>query len=408
MRSRRRRRGGRCRRGGGLRPGGSAARGRVRRRRRLAPPAQLAGVAPHERGVVIRVRGAHESASPRSLRRPSAYSRTIARSENTGRPSTSVCFTSEASMSAARPSMRARPTSGRRRWLRPPRARTARRRRRGPRADPGLRSGSSPTLQSIVARIVRCRSGRSRTGAVSRGRLCSSRSAMPLGVSMPHLRGRQFDGQRQPFEPAADVHDRADVLLGQRERGLGRRGPVDEQCDRRGLQSALERRRGPGRRCASARAPRRPARPGCAARSGWSPGSSRSARPCTAGRARARHPRSARSCRARSARVGRRARARCAPRARLRRCRGCRGCSAIVGSSSPGSSTSSSARSTCRRGTGPCVAIATSIARRLLPMPPGPMRLTTRRCRGRAVRAPGDLALAADRGRVRDRHPRNE
>ena len=47
-----------------------------------------------------------------------------------------------------------------------------------------LASGSRLTLQSIVARIVRCRSGRSRTAAVSSGRLCSRRSAMPAGVRM--------------------------------------------------------------------------------------------------------------------------------------------------------------------------------------------------------------------------------
>ena len=64
------------------------------------------------------------------------------------------------------------------------------------------------------------------------------------------------------------------------------------------------------------------------------------------------------------------------------------------------------ARSTRRRGRGRRIARAVSIASRLLPMPPGPMRLTTRSVpRARSVADGVDVGLAADRRGVGDRHP---
>ena len=44
----------------------------------------------------------------------------------------------------------------------------------------------------------------------------------------------QLDGQRQPVQPAADVGDGCGVLVGQREVGLDRLRPRDEEAHRRG------------------------------------------------------------------------------------------------------------------------------------------------------------------------------
>ncbi len=146
------------------------------------------------------------------------------------------------------------------------------------------------------------------------------------------------------------------------------------------------------RRCAvaggvSERRPRRPARRGCAARCGSSPGSvAVGATVYSRTRTGAASTICSKLSSTISTRRSARARARCAPRARPRRCRGCRGCTAIVGQQQSGlEHVLEERRSTSRRGTIVARRAAISIARRLLPMPPGPMRLTTPvACLGRA------------------------
>ena len=106
----------------------------------------------------------------------------VARSEKVERPPISTCLTSEASTSsdsASRPCPshdRPCPTDST--------ASSVNRVAKTPRSSRRARcsGGRRLTLQSIVARIVRWRSGRSRTDAVSRGRVCSRRWAMPSGV----------------------------------------------------------------------------------------------------------------------------------------------------------------------------------------------------------------------------------
>ena len=224
---------------------------------------------------------------------------------------------------------------------------------------------------------------------------------MPCGREQAHLRRGELDRQRQPLEAPADVGDGGGVLVGERR---SRAWPPAR--GRRTARTAGELRRAVERSRAAASVgrrqrlrPRRPARRGCAARCGWSRGSSPAARPCTAGRAPARHRRSARSCRARSARAG-------PSSARAMRSSSA-GLAVVADAERSRRSSAAAARARARPraatkydAVGEEVlgcACATSIASRLLPIPPGPIRLTTR-----SLAAVEQLAHLA-RGRARGR-----
>jgi hypothetical protein len=55
-----------------------------------------------------------------------------------------------------------------------------------------------------------------------------------------HARSRELDPEGQAVEAAADVDDRPRVLVGDRETGRDRTGPLDEQCDRLELAERAE------------------------------------------------------------------------------------------------------------------------------------------------------------------------
>ncbi len=347
---------------------------------RLTGPAQPRGDAGDEAAVVVGVRGAHASASPRAFSRPRAYSRTIASSEKTARPSISVCFTSEASTSAASPSSplpsHERPT---------PTASTASRVNRvakTPRSSSSSRwsSGSRPTLQSIAARIVRCRSGRSRTAAVSSGRLCSRRCAMPRGLSSRTFAAASSMASGRPSSRRQMSMMSAAFSSVMAKPGLtaAARSTKSMQAEERSARSRLGDAVGIRRRAAPRR--RTPARRGSAARCGSSPGTSPAAPPPTGARCTGaasticsklssttstRRPASACAMRSSSA---------ASPLSRMPRAY------AIAGTSSPGSRTPSSSTKYVPSGkrSSPRGARSRS-ASRLLPMPPGPIRLRTRR-----------------------------
>ena len=220
--------------------------------------------------VVVGVRApAPASASPRSSSRPSAYSRTIARSENTGarRP-----------RSASRASRR-RARRGRRSPVRPTSARAERldRVEREPRREHAevleqvalrCRAAGSRSSRSSRASCGDAREGRAPLPSAAAG-CCSSRSAMPAGRQHAHLRGGELDRERQALEPPADVREIAaafssvSVEARLRPPAPGRRTARTPPSGARGPGS-------PGRRrpASSAAAPRRPARRGCAARCG--------------------------------------------------------------------------------------------------------------------------------------------
>ena len=65
--------------------------------------------------------------------------------------------------------------------------------------------------------------------AVERQALASHPRQERLGRNHLDPRRGQFDGQRQPVERQTDIGDRARVLVGQREPGARRPGPLDEQ-----------------------------------------------------------------------------------------------------------------------------------------------------------------------------------
>ena len=131
----------------------------------------------------------------------------------------------------------------------------------------------------------------------------------------------------------------------------------------------------------------------------------RAARGCTDRRARARHPRSARSCRGRSARACRPATRAMRSSSAARPCRGRRGSRRSSGAAGPARARPRASTKNVPSGNRSSVAWATSIARRLLPMPPGPTRLTTRSAPRREQLADArQVVLAADRRRVRDGH----
>jgi hypothetical protein len=74
-------------------------------------------------------------------------------------------------------------------------------------------SGSRLTLQSIVARIVRCRSGRSRTARGEQGQALLEALGDPAGGQKAHLRRRELDREREALEAPADVGDVRRVVL---------------------------------------------------------------------------------------------------------------------------------------------------------------------------------------------------
>ena len=80
---------------------------------------------------------------------------------------------------------------------------------------------------------------------------------------------RQLDGQGQTVQPVADLGNRAPVLAGQREVGLGRRRPFHKQHDRRIARQGVERGRAQRDPAAAAAAPAPRARRTGATAPGW-------------------------------------------------------------------------------------------------------------------------------------------
>jgi hypothetical protein len=56
-----------------------------------------------------------------------------------------------------------------------------------------------------------------------------------LGAEQPHAGGRQFDGQRQPIQTAADRDDLRDVFSRQQEIGMDTAGLLDEKLHSPGI-----------------------------------------------------------------------------------------------------------------------------------------------------------------------------
>ena len=188
-------------------------------------------------------------------------------------------------------------------------------------------------------------------------------------------RGGQFDGQRQSVEALADGRDRGGILRGQREVRHSRRGPLDKQRHGRYCRAV---RQSPAPWSAPAtpgEAAGTPVRPAHAA----APGSSRARRPGHAARSAAISGAAARTCSQLSRTSRSRFAARRSPASRVRgdlpsharraqrrwwedQCR--------IGQGERSTKTTPSTNG--RAGA------ATSTARRVLPDPPGPVRVTNR------------------------------
>ena len=210
-----------------------------------------------------------------SSSRPIAYSRMMARSENVDAPPISTCLTSEASTSsdsASRPwpVPRSSPPDRLDRLEGEPGREDAEilEQRRAARRAAGRRSS-----RSWPASCGADRAGRARTPSASAG--CAPGAARSPRGEEAHLRRGELDRQRQSLEAPADVRDGRGVLGGQGEAPASPpardRRRARTAADRRG---AFQARRAGALGRAAASPPRRPVRRGCAARSGWSPGSS--------------------------------------------------------------------------------------------------------------------------------------
>ena len=214
----------------------------------------------------------------------------------------------------------------------------------------------------------------------------------------------ELDGERQTIEAPADLHDGQRVVLGQGEVVADGLGSIDEQLHGGQRGQLLPSAAAPRTRAPSAGRPGTPARPGAEARCGSSRGSRGRGSGPGAGRARARRPRPVRGCpaRARSAspRSARPGRPAAAGRPRWSRPprRRCEAAPARAGRSTR------AARTPSRAGSDHPVAHPTAIASRVLPMPPGPVRVTNRTsgvCE--QFRDLGDVVLASDQRRRRHR-----
>ena len=229
------------------------------------------------------------------------------------------------------------------------------------------------TLQSIVARSERWRSGRSRAPRLEQAEHVAEAVGRALGAEQPHPSGRELERERQTLERAADARDRGGVRLGDREVGQAPPRTLDvEPCRGRSLDVVdrvrADRRHGERRdpvlvlagdpqRCPARREDRHVRR-----------------RASGAGRGPARRRAPARGCRAGAARPRRRASARPSP-PRPRR---------VTRERRP------PVRSSGRRASGPRrrrgrrtpprgqTARAASSARRVFPVPPGPVSVTSR------------------------------
>ena len=99
-------------------------------------------------------------------------------------------------------------------------------------------------LQAIVSRIVCCRAGRSRAPPVSSGNRGSSRASSAAGGSTLTRAAASSIASGSPSSRRQIAADRGGVLGGQREVGLDRPRPLDEQPHRR--RPAARRRDGVG------------------------------------------------------------------------------------------------------------------------------------------------------------------
>ena len=170
--------------------------------------------------------------------RSSAYSRTIASSANTDRPSISLCLTSEASTSAGE-GLEAVPSHDRS----APIASTASRVNRVANT-PRSASSRAARREQAHAPVDRRAHRAVPLGQVARGGGQQGEAALqPLrdsgGREHADLRGGQLDGQRETLQAPADVADVGGVLLGDPNRARPPR-TIDEQRARRGATGALE------------------------------------------------------------------------------------------------------------------------------------------------------------------------
>ena len=216
-----------------------------------------------------------------------------------------------------------------------------------------------------------------------------------------HARGRELDREREPVEAAADPGHRGRVLVRELEARLDRLRPVDEELDgRRARERAVavavrlgQRERRHRELALLAQAQRGLAR--------HERGQARCGGEQLVRRA---SPRAApaRSCRARAGPGRRRAAARSPRRAAGRRSPRRRGRSAIAEPTMPASLTGARSTKKARPSSAASSAAAAS-ASRVLPVPPGPVSVTSRTsCRARELDQRRELLVAADqRGRLR-------
>ena len=106
---------------------------------------------------------------------------------------------------------------------------------------------SSPKLHSTVARSVRWRSGRSTGPVPSASRTFSSRANSVTGGSSRVRGRRELDREGQPVEAATDLRDGGGVRVVQREVVADRPRPIHEETHCRQRRELLER-RAPGER----------------------------------------------------------------------------------------------------------------------------------------------------------------
>ena len=108
----------------------------------------------------------------------------------------------------------------------------------------------------MASRSVCWRAGRSRAPPVSSGSRRSSRAQHRLRRQQPDARRRQLDRQRQAVQAGADLGDGRGVLVGQREVGSDRRAPARRTARRPAYCESASGRRSPaGVRAAPAAAP---------------------------------------------------------------------------------------------------------------------------------------------------------
>ena len=251
---------------------------------------------------------------------------------------------------------------------------------------------------------VRCRSGRSIGPSVRSGRRRSSRADQLLRRQELDPRRGQLDRQRQAVEPAADRRHVRHVAGGDRERRLDGARPLDEEAHRLDLE---QRRRAAASGSGSGR-------PSGGTGNSRSPETRSAARlvastfRCRAGGQQRRHRRppppagAAPRCPGRAGttpsaggRSGAGSAPRCGARASPSALAIAPGIAAGSAIAASGTKTTPSANATSR---------ATASARRVLPPPPGPVRVSKRVSgRSRIARARLDLCPPADQRRQRHR-----